>query len=241
MLLFIHLFIYCKMSNSPSFPNTVAVVTNQSPDSDVEVLEATDLTSPKTNSATKLYNPLFSCESCIDKMPMNSNSFQTFKLYWTMCTGLTDVSISTRLETLFANKKFSEVRRKLITPLKLCLSQEVLHRHHYLNLSGREPRTPNWSVNMSTLKLSEPEFALPIQQVRYIKEYIHSFIDTHEEIMKKNKELSKEEGDEISKTDKQRMRLWEAVFADKNHTFLMQMNSLHSKAQMDARNSKENI
>jgi hypothetical protein len=53
--------------------------------------------------------------------------------------------------------------------------------------------------------------------------------------------LSKEEGDEISKTDKQRMRMWEAVFADKNRSHLMQMNNSHLKAQMDAWNSLEKI
>jgi hypothetical protein len=164
-----------------------------------------------------------------------------FKLYWTMYTGQKDDSISTRLDNLFANKKFSEVGKKLVTPLKLSLSKEVVRRHHYLNLPGREPRTPNWSANRSTNKLSSPEFALPMEEVSFIKEYLYSFIDTHEAIMKKNKELSKEEGDEISKTDKQRMRMWEAVFADKNRAHLMQMNNSHSKAQMDAWNSPEKI
>jgi hypothetical protein len=167
------------MSNTPS-PNTVPTVTNESPDLDVEVLA-----SPKTNSTTKQYNPLFSCGSCIDKMPANSSASQTFKLYWTMYTGQKDESISTRLETLFANKKFSEVGKKLITLLKLCLSQEVLRRHHYLNLPGREPRTPNWSVDRSTKKLCLPEFAIPMEEVKYIKDYLYSFIDTHEAIMKK--------------------------------------------------------
>jgi hypothetical protein len=177
-----HLFIFCSMSNTP-LPITVPTVTNESPDSDVEVLVA----SPKTNSTTtKQYNHLFSCESCIDKMPANSSASQTFKLYWTMYTGQKDEPISTRLETLFANKKFSEVGKKLVTPSKLCLSKEVLCRHHYLNLPGREPRTPNWSVDRSTTKkLCLPKFALPMEEVKFIKEYLYSFIDTHEAIMKK--------------------------------------------------------
>ncbi len=223
------------MSNTP-LPITAPTVTNELPHSNVEVLL------PKTNDATtNKYNYLFSCQSCVDNMPANSSASHTFKQYWTMYTAQKDDSISTRLDNLFVNKKFSEVGKKLVTPSKLSLGKEVVRRHHYLNLPGKAPRTPNWSVDRSTKKLSLPEFALPMEEVSFIKEYLQSFIDIHEAIMKKNKELSKEEGGEISKSDKQRMRMWEAVFADKNRTHLMQMNNSHSKAQMDARNSLEKI
>jgi hypothetical protein len=36
-------------------------------------------------------------------------------------------------------------------------------------------------------RLSEPKFALPLDEVTSIKEYIKSFIDTHEKIMEEKK------------------------------------------------------
>jgi hypothetical protein len=193
-------------------PSSVGITSNPRvfpPSSDHSV-------SSSISNGTLTYDNSADCKSVTSKSPhYNGDKSETayFQMLYIMYTGCTG-SVHTQIENLCGNPN-STIQVRHIKPMRPQLALEVKRRFRYLKLADlipRAPRTSQWTLGQCTDELKTAMYTLPLQEIAYLENEMKPFISKHINLLKQAEQDIKDAKIGISRHDRQKMRLWEALF-----------------------------
>jgi hypothetical protein len=171
------------------------------------------------------------------KQDITKDNERFVKLYC-MYIGNDTSDIDKRIDSLVKNKDCL-CSKSFFRIKNSDLKKELQRRYHYLKVAETEPRYSNFELKRLKLYLNNKTYSLPKSEVQYVKHEISLFLQLHEvAVNNKNKEKDNS-SKRLTQTDKQRMRLWEAVFLDDFREAFLKYNNCLTRQDIDGRHNPD--